>query len=238
MANLGEVPSPEFDAPMHLGEVEVFRDRVLFPAIEYLSHGRFIPDTALLGEQYATTVDTATPEGFVRHGVEAVCWVNLNADRDELGQQTISIKIISDAQRPEQTGPLIREARELVDPGNSLDIVFLEDSDNEPLSAWEKTTVAFERNGTNVVSVSRNRVLEDGEGVEHWDDQYMERHEDKCNLSIEERVALYEMKYQMESVLTQSDCRLVVATLGALGIPEEVITQLVRLADLEGVIEG
>jgi hypothetical protein len=235
MANLGEVPSPEFDTPMSLGEVEVFRDGVLFPSVNYLSHGKFDAVTISNQEEFTITTTTFTPDGLVRNSLEAFCWVNRNANRDRLGDKTITIKTIQDKQLADQTAALKQMAQESMDPSNTYHIPFLHDEDEE-ISAWETTTVTFDKDGEDTVRVERHKVLEDTEGAQQWSDEELSPTSDGEELSTDEKLVLYSLRDRMETVLYKTECRNVLEVLLELGLPEEVLQEFIRSADLEGII--
>jgi hypothetical protein len=235
MANLGEVPSPEFDTPMSLGEVEVFRDSVLFPSVNYLSHGTFDADAIGPQEDFTIEGTVLTPDGLVRNAIEAFGWMNRNADSDRLGEKTVTVKIIQDRQLVDQTTVLKQMAQDSMDPDGTVHIPFLHDEE-EDISAWETTILTFDRDGDDTVRVEKHKVLEDEEGAYHWSDEELSPTEAGGELTADEKTALYDLRDRMETVLHRSECRIVVEVLLARGLPQEVLQEFTRAADLEGII--
>lgn len=213
--------SVDLEVPVQLPELITFRDDLLFPAVDYLSHGTFDPATATAEDQFNFERVREVDGQLRRYGIEASCRTEMDI---ETGVNTVvSLRFMNETMLPlERCEGIKQEILETVDADD--EIIDQLDDPEEPVRAWDTKYFVYE-NSPDTPGYRRKKIeLQDSEGVVVWDEDQLEVADEGLGLTVQEKMALYEIKQGMAATLSRTDLEDTIEALVGLGLPADLIS--------------
>lgn len=224
MSDFGEIVNVAFEMPATNGEITEFRNRVLWPAINFLARKDFT-GSALVGEAFELGVTNAAVGKSTK--TELGSYIEARYDdhvfiESHMNNRCCVATFVISKTCPEMLDSLM-EAAKLTGDNEEFD-----GEEQGIIEAWQVTEFAFEDEPV----VSKNTLYElvdkfDGEII--WDEDDMEtyglKNDDKVELDDEEREASEAIESELGDGFNQSDIMKIKEALVSLGVPADILFQ-------------
>lgn len=228
MTTSGEVPDITFSAPLSADALEIFRDQIVFPAVDHLAGAAFGGElSSIPGAEFNQNIRLPNSSGgLVRYIVEAQTWLNFCETEEVAGhrspQKMFLVRLVIEEPEPELTAALIDLAKQESDGG---DFALHDDSDEE-LSAWSVYDYKFSTERPVNGRRSSTLELQDGEGFCVWpEEDELDRPKPDDAMLTEEEKATLKIAQDAESYIDQQDKLRVIDLLARLGVPRGILFQ-------------
>ncbi len=207
-----------FEVPMDQGEIEHFRDRVVWPAVDHLWGGDFM-NGAMPGDEFSLSRKTLSPTGPQRIIMAAHCWVDYE-DEDEhiVAPRVCCAHITLERMRTDMTDSLLAAAQ----AGGQEDLGEEEDG---LVQAWQSDCFSFSTDPDDAFEKDGTFELQDEDGATCWDSCGMapDSEESAQPMPTEELALIMTLTSEMGSILLRSEATELRLALIQVGVPTDIL---------------